>query len=206
MRDRLAVLTPRACTLTAPFSLLRPTLTGPSVSTNQRRSMDCVCSWLSSGLAWRISCFTCASSSSRRSLQYKKVRAVFHSRTSCGQVQLITHGGGKGAGIAQRWAPGWLPDSCPPHPRTGISCIGGRAPSEGDTEQGSAGPQCLAWPLNQTEPHLPLLTQYSISGWFPKENWPASYGHGPVDRLSSWEQVTGQCQHKQASSLTEAAD
>lgn len=171
LRDRLAVLTPCACTLTAPFSLLRPTLTGPSVSTNQRRSMDCVCSWLSSGLDWRISCFTCASSSSRRSLQYKKVRAVFHSRTSCGQVQLITHGGGKGAGIAQRWAPGWLPDSCPPHPRTGILCLGGRH---------RAGLCRTSVPLN----HLPLLTQNSISGWFPKENWPASYGHGPVDRLS----------------------
>lgn len=91
--QQLAAPRPQSLPAAAPLSLLRPTLTAPSVSTNQRRSMDCVCSWLSSGLARRISCFTWASSRSRRSLQYKKVRAVFHSRTSCGRGHLSTHGG-----------------------------------------------------------------------------------------------------------------
>lgn len=98
-------LGPQSLPATATLSLLGPTLTGPSVSTNQRRSMDCVCSWLSSGLARRISCFTWASSSSRRSLQYKKVRAVFHSRTSCGRSHLSTRGGvgaWRGGGVAGR--------------------------------------------------------------------------------------------------------
>lgn len=65
-----------------------------------------------------------------------------------------------------------------------ILCIGHRAPPEGDTEQGSAGPSVpgMASESNRC-PHLPLLAQNSISGWFPKENWPASYGHGPVDEV-----------------------
>lgn len=45
------------------------TLTVPSVSTNQRRSMDCMCPSLSSAFACRISHFTTCSNSRRRRRQ-----------------------------------------------------------------------------------------------------------------------------------------
>lgn len=61
-------------------------MTAPSVSTNQRRNMDWMCTWLSSLLARRISCLTWFSSRRRRRRQYRKVREVFHSRMSCRQA------------------------------------------------------------------------------------------------------------------------
>lgn len=85
----------------------RPTLTAPSVSTNQRRSMDWTCTWLRSLQACRISCLTWSSSSRRRRRQYRKVRVVFQSRISCRQAPGLRPR--KGWRETLEVAPGWGP-------------------------------------------------------------------------------------------------
>ena len=84
----------------------RPTLTAPSASTNQRRSMDCTCMWLSSGQALSTSRFTWPSSSRRRRRQYRKLRAVLHSRMSCGQAAGLSAPGIAGGPLWELPGPG----------------------------------------------------------------------------------------------------
>lgn len=84
----------------------RPTLTAPSISMNQRRSMDWTCTWLRSLQACRTSCLTWSSSSRRRRRQYRKVRAVFQSRMSCGQAPGLSPQKRWGRGLRRLPGPG----------------------------------------------------------------------------------------------------